>query len=83
VSMMDAFEPFTENDIRQLLKRSPNAFCAVGHMTTWLVNYCLDVLISPIPNIVNKSLSLGAIPRLMKAALVKPLIKNKLWPVIF
>ena len=37
---------------------------------------CLDVLINPITNIVNKSLSLGVFPRSMKAALVKPLIKN-------
>jgi len=37
----------------------------------------LDVLISPITNIVNKSVSL-------KAALVNPLIKKKtVWTVIF
>ena len=72
--MMDTFEPFTETDIRQLLKRSSNAFCAVDY---------LDVLISPITNIVNKSLSLGVFPRSMKAALVIPLIKITVWTVIF
>ena len=76
ISMMDTFEPFTETDIRQLLKKSSNAFCAVDPMPTWLVKDCLDVLINPITNIVNKSLSLGVFPRSMKAALVKPLIKN-------
>ena len=45
-------------------------------MPTWLVKDCLDVLISPITNLVNKSLSLGVFPRSMKAALVKPLIKK-------
>jgi len=40
------------------------------------VKDCLDVLINTITNIVNKSLSLGVFPRPMKAALVKPLIKN-------
>jgi hypothetical protein len=35
-----------------------------------------DVPISPITNIVNKSLSLGVFSRSMKVALVKPLIKN-------
>jgi len=35
-----------------------------------------DVLISPITNIVNKSLSLGVFPRSTTAALVKPVIKN-------
>ena len=73
---MDTFEPFTETDIRQLLKRSSNAICAVGPMPTWLVKDYLDVLISPITNIVNKSLSLGVFPRSMKAALVNPLMKK-------
>ena len=67
---METFEPFTETDIRQLLKRSSNAFCAVDPMPTWLVKDCLDVLISPITNIVNKSLSLGVLPRSMKDVLV-------------
>jgi len=41
-----------------------------------LVKDCLDVLINPITDIVNKSLYLGVFPRSMKAALVQPLIKN-------
>jgi len=45
-------------------------------MPTWLVKYCLNVLISSIINIVNKSLSLGVYPRSIKTTIVKPLIKN-------
>ena len=75
ISMMDTFEPFAETDIRQLLKRSSNAFCAVDPMPKWFVKDCPDVLINPITNIVNKSLSLGVFPRSMKAALVKSIIK--------
>ena len=76
ISMMDTFEPFKETDIRQLLKKSSNDFCAIYPMATWLVKYCLDILINPITNIVNKSLSLGVFPRSMKAAHIKPLITN-------
>ena len=72
ISMMDTFELFTETDIKQ-------SFCAVDPMPTWLVKDCLDVLINQITNIVNKSLSLGGFPRSMKAALVKPLIKLKIY----
>ena len=53
ISMMDTFDPFTETDIRQLLKTSSNAFCAVDSMSTLLLKDCLDVMISPITNIVN------------------------------
>ena len=57
--MMDTFELCKETDIRQLLKKSSNAFCAVDPMPTWLVKDCLHVLISSITNVVNKLLSLG------------------------
>jgi len=70
ISEMDTFEPFTGTDIRQLLKKSSNAFCAFDPMPTWLLKDCLDSPISPIIYIVNKSLSLGVFPRSMKAALV-------------
>jgi len=70
---MDRFWPFTETDIKQLLKRSSNAFSAVDPMPTALVKHCLDFLIYPITNIFNKLLSLGVFKRSVK---VKPLIKN-------
>jgi len=77
MSVMDRFEPLTETDIRQLLKTSFNAFCAVDPM---LVKECLDVLITPITKIVNKSISLDVFPRSKKAAFVKPLIiKKTVW----
>jgi len=44
---------------------------ALDPMPTWLVKECLDVLIRPITNIVNTSLSLGVFARSMKAALAK------------
>jgi len=77
ISMMDTFEPFTETDIRLLLRKSSNAFGAVDPMPTWLVKDCLGVLINPITNIVYESLSLGVFPRSMKTALVIPLITKK------
>jgi len=73
--MMATFEPFTEIDIRQLLKKSSNAFYAVDPMPTWFVRICLDVQISPITYIVSKSLSPDVFPRSLKAAFVKPLTK--------
>ena len=52
------FQTRPETDIRQLLKGSSNAFCAFDPIPTWLMKDCMDALISPITNIVNKSLSL-------------------------
>jgi len=52
-------------------------------MPSWLLEDCLDVLISPITNMVNKSLPLGVFQRSVKAALVKSLIKNVVFTVLF
>ena len=52
-------------------------------MATWLVKDCLDVLISPITNVVDNSFSLGVFLRSREVALVKPLIKTILRTVIF
>ena len=62
VPVMDTFKPFTEITIRQLLKTSSNAFCAVDPIPTWFIKECLDVLISRITKMVDKSLSLDNIP---------------------
>jgi len=48
-------------------------------MPTWLGKDCMDVLISPITQIVKTSLYLGVFPRCIKAVLVKPLIKKTLY----
>ena len=59
ISKIDKIEPLIEINIRQLLKRSSKAFCAVDLMPTLLVKRCQEVLISSMTNTVNKSLSLG------------------------
>jgi len=42
ISIMDTFEPFTETDIRQLLKKSSNAFCVVDPMACERLSGCSD-----------------------------------------
>ena len=59
------------------MKMSSNTFCAVDPMPKWLVKECLDVLITPITNIVNESLQMGVFLKSSKAALVKPLTKQR------
>jgi len=80
---MDTCEYFTETNIKHLLTRSFNVFCEVDPIPTWLIKELLDVLISLITDIVNKSLSVGVFQRSMKPSLVKPLIKNTVLTEIF
>jgi len=83
MSMMGTFESFTETDIRQLLIRPSSAIRSVDPKPTWFEKDDLDVLISPITNILNKSLSLGVFSTSTKVVLVKPIIVNiTVWAVI-
>ena len=50
-SIMDSFDCLSVSEIKQLLKRSSNAFCEADPMPSWLVKECQDILIGPIANI--------------------------------
>lgn len=75
-SVMSRFEPLSRKEVKELLSKSSNAFCDLDPIPTWLMKECQHVLIAPVTDIVNLSLSKGVFPASMKAAIVKPLIKN-------
>ena len=56
---MEAFEPLSDSDIKQLLMRSSNAFCELDPIPAWLVKKCQIEVIKVIRHIVNISLNLG------------------------
>ena len=62
--------------MRTLVMKSSSAFCDLDPAPIWLIKDCLDVLISPMTNIVNLSLDTGTFPDSMKVARVKPLLKK-------
>jgi len=70
MSMVDAFESFTETGIRQLLRRSPKAVYAVDYVGAWFVNECPSLLTSPITEMIIISLHLSGFPRSMKAVII-------------
>ena len=73
---MEAFEPLSDSDIKQLLMKSSNVFSELDPMPAWLVKKCQTELIKAIRNIVSISLKAGFFSQSMKAALLKPLIKK-------
>ena len=73
---MTSFSALSESDLIKLIRKSSNAFCDLDPAPTWLVKECLDILVSPMQNIVNKSLARGTFPSSMKTAKVIPLIKK-------
>ena len=74
--MLLSFQPLTEDDVRKLIKQSPNKQCSSDPIPTWLLKECLDSLLPVLTLLVNKSLQIGYFPEKWKNALVKPLLKK-------
>ena len=74
--MFLSFQPLTEDDVRKLIKQSPNKQCSSDPIPTWLLKECLDSLLPVLTLLENKSLQIGYFPKEWKNALVKPLLKK-------
>ena len=73
---LHAFTALSEDDIRKLIRKSPNKQCDSDPIPTWLLKECLDPLLPILTLLVNKSLELGYFPEAWKNALVTPLLKK-------
>ena len=71
-----SFTPVSEDEVSKLILSSSNSSCALDPCPTSLVKDCLHVLITPITNIINMSLSEGIFPDQWKSAHVTPLLKK-------
>ena len=69
--MFLSFQPLTEDDVRKLIKQSPNKQCSSDPNPTWLLRDCLDSLLPILTLLVNKSLQIGYFPEEWKNAPVK------------
>ena len=56
-SIMETFNPFTEQDVTKLIEKLSDAFCQLDPLPIWLLKDCQEVLITPVTNIVNLSRS--------------------------
>ena len=75
-TILNIFCPASEDEIRKLIIASPNKSCELDPLPTPLVKTCLDVLLTPITSLVNKSLAEGIVPPSFKHAHVSPLLKK-------
>ena len=73
---LHTFSMLSAEDVRKLIKQSPNKQCESDPIPTWLLKECLDSLLPVLTLLVNKSLQLGYFPEEWKNALVSPLLKK-------
>ena len=60
--MFLSFQPLTEDDVRKLIKQSPNKQCSSDPIPTWLLKECLDSLLPVLTLLVKKILSNWILP---------------------
>jgi hypothetical protein len=66
----------TQDEVRQIIAKSPVKQCLLDPLPTWLLKQCLTSLLPHITKIINHSLSTGTVPESFKLAHVTPLIKK-------
>ena len=64
---------FTADEVKKLILSSQDTSC---DLPTKLLKSCLDVLLTPITNIVNLSLESGSFPAVLKVSHITPLLKK-------
>jgi hypothetical protein len=77
VHHLSQFTPASEDEIRQIVFKSPSKSCELDPLPTAILKQCAATIIPVITNIVNDSLVSGIVPANLKIAHVRPLIKKK------
>lgn len=76
MTVLNRFCPASEEEIRKIVIAAPDKSCELDPFPTHLVKTCLDLLLTPITSLVNKSLAEGIVPLSFKNAHVSPLLKK-------
>ncbi len=73
---MSEFKSLTEDEVRDLIKKTPNKYCSLDPAPTFIVKDNLEEILPLITKIINLSMQLGDVPLSMKHAIIKPLLKK-------
>ena len=70
------FEPVTDEFVLKIINSASAKSCELDPIPTTLLYENRDILLPTITNIINTSLTTGVVPRDLKTAVVKPLLKK-------
>ena len=75
-SKMNVFERAPEDKIKKLILSLSSKSCDLDRISTRVLTNCLDILITPITDIISISMETSTFPHNFKEAHVRPLLKN-------
>ena len=74
--LLNSFTPISQDELKKIILLSKPTTCPLDPIPTPLLFDCIDILLPPIHDIINTSLSTGIVPEIFKSAIVKPLLKK-------
>ena len=74
---LSTFKPLTEDETRKLINNMAPKHCKLDPLPTWIIKECIDEFLPLITKIINVSLKTGEMPRPLKHAIIKPLLKKE------
>ena len=81
---MNVFERASEDEIKKLMLSSSSKSCDLDPIPKSVLKNCLDILITPITDIINISMETSTFPQhLKKNPHGRPLLKGTLWDETF
>ena len=73
---MNSFERAAEDEIKKLILSSSSKSCDLDPIPTSVLKNCLDIIVTPITDIITISMDLNTFPKRIKEAHVRPLLKK-------
>ena len=74
--ILNSFRDATEKEAEIAINSSSASTSDIDPIPSVLVKKCKDIPVKPLSDIINKSLRSGVVPRSLKEAVFKPLIKK-------
>ena len=72
----DKFREVTEQDVAEIILKSPTKSCDLDPLPTYLLKDCINDVITYITEFVNASLAAGSVDSILKRAIIRPSIKK-------
>ena len=77
-SKMNVFESASEDEIKKLILSSSSKSCDLDPIRTSVLKNCLDILITPITDIINISMDTSTFPQNLISEILEKVVANRL-----
>ena len=77
ITPLSRFNQMTCEDVKLLIKSMNSKFSSLDPIPTWLLKDCIDILAPIITHIINTSLQTSTFPKLLKHAIITPILKDR------